>query len=233
MQCSSDSFILLSDAQRAYDTHLKSHNDGTEKRAWNKLRNSKLLETRLKEANYELRVMGKYEAARMEQRAEGAEEPPELQLSQPGAAAAATSSAVRGRGGESAFMILHRRWSPRGSEEQAAAVSRAVNIMEGGLPSTDGAYISRQLDAMFIALGGQFTTWNDEQFRNVGGALSKLVYWLGVERKRDLNPAAAAVDEQEVEEYRPQPVMQVNIPRREAARKKARQSVSHAAQRAA
>lgn len=210
---------MLSDAQKAYDAHLKCHSDGNEKRAWNKLRNSKLLETRLKEANYELRVMGKHEAARMEQHADGVEGQ-ELQQSQPGAAVvAASSSSARGRS-ESAFLILHRRWTLRSDAEQAAVVSRAVNIMDGGLPSTDGAFITRQLTAMFGALNGHFTTWNDEQFRNVGGALSKLVYWLGVERKRDLNPAA--VGEQEAEEYRPPPPLQVNIPRGESTRKKAR-----------
>jgi hypothetical protein len=224
LQCSEHSFILLSDAQKAYDAHLKCHNDGNEKRAWNKLRNSKLLETRLKEANYELRVMGKYEAAKMDKRAEGVEEQQEL-LSQPGAAAAAASSPVAARGrGESAFLILRRRWALRSdAAEQAAAVSRAANIMDGGLPSTDGAFITRQLAAMFGALRGNFTTWNDEQFPNVGGALSKLVYWLALERKRDLNPAA--VGEKEAEEYRPPPPLQINIPRRERApRKKAKRS---------
>lgn len=212
---------MLTDAQKAYDAHLKCHSDGNEKRAWHKLRSSKLLETRLREANYELRVMGKNEAARMEQRAEGVEEQAqELQQSQPGAAAAAAaSSSARGRG-ESAFLILHRRWTLRSDAEQAAVVPRAVNIMDGGLPSTDGAFISRQLTAMFGALNGHFTTWNDEQFRNVGGALSKLVYWLGVERKRDLNPAA--VGEKEAAEYRPPAPLQVNIPRGEPTRKKAR-----------
>lgn len=76
--------MLLSDAQSAYDAHLKASNDGTERKAWMRLRNSKLLEMRLKEAGYLLRVMTKQEAAAFA-RPEGQEpSQEELQLSQPG-----------------------------------------------------------------------------------------------------------------------------------------------------
>ena len=240
MQCSSNSFLLLSDAQRAYDAHLKNYNDGTEKRAWTKLRSSKLLETRLKEAGYELRVMGKLEAIQFNQTAaantaEGDEQQEEQNfLSQPGAAAAATAPSARGgrgnwrgsnAGGESAFLILHRRWRVHGSgiDDQPSAAAAVANVMDGALPSTDGAFISKQLAGMFSFLGGHFNTWNDAEFPFLGGALAKLVYYLQEERKRDLNPAAAAADE--ALEYRPRPAVHVQIEAAAPVRKRVRGSV--------
>lgn len=226
--------MLLSDAQSAYDAHLKGSSDGTERKAWARLRNSKLLETRLKEAGYVLRVMTRQEAAAF-LRPEGQEE---QQLSQPGAAAAAAAgesdaraqrgagrSAAHSSGSDNAFMILNRRWKGRPDEaEQPSAGVAVANIMDGGLPSTDGAFLSKQLAAMFAYLGGHFNTWNDEKFPYVGGALSKLVYYLHAERKRDINPAAAAGADEQLD-YRPQPQLQVSIPPRERAPKRARHAL--------
>lgn len=234
-QGDASSCVLLYDAQKAYDLHLKHNNDGTEKRAWNKLRNSKTLVDQLKHANYELRVMSKLEAARFA-RPEGAEPTAEeMQLSQAGAAAAAAAAghetggrnnrAGRSAAGasDSAFIIVGRKWSMPSDEEQPAAAAAVANIMDGGLPSTDGEFLSKQLAAMFARLNGHYTTFNDDKFTFVGGALSKLIYWIGAEKQRDHNPAAAPVDQ--ALEYRPQPQLQVAIaaePHCRAPRKRAR-----------
>lgn len=218
--------MLLSDAQSAYDKHVKGSSDGNERKAWSKLRSSKALESRLKDAGYELRVMTRQEAAAFT-RPEGQESSQEeLQLSQPGAAAAAAGASGGGgrvhrgswraaAGSDNAFMIMNRRWKGGPDDDQPAAGAAVVNIMDGGLPSTDGAFLSNQLAGMFGHLGGHFHTYNDDQFLYVGGALAKLVYYLKLERDRDRNPAAVA---DEAMEYRPQPALQVSIQRRRMQR---------------
>jgi hypothetical protein len=205
--------VLLADAQKAYDLHLKHNNDGTEKRAWSKLRSSKSLVDQLKHANYELRVMSKLEAARFARPAGAEPTEEEAHLSQAGAAEGGGrgSRAGRSAGGasDSAFIIVGRKWSMPSDEEQPAAAAAVANIMDGGLPSTDGEFLAKQLAAMFLHLKGHFSTFNDDKFPFVGGALSKLVFWLGAEKQRDLNPAAAPADH--ALQYRPQPQLQVAI----------------------
>jgi hypothetical protein len=219
--------VCLSDAYDAYGKHVKS--DSGEKKAFDKTRGTKLLETRLKEAGYKLRVLRKGEQAAFEQAAL------EEQIGGYGAAAGAAARAAGGGarkrggaagvGGESVVLIADRRWLPvvHGGDESAAAAAapRPVSIMGGGLPRTDGAALTSQLAKMFSALGGRFTTHNDEQDKHAGGALVNLVFWLGQQRLRDRNPAAVA--DADMEEYRAPPQVQITIQREGPASKKQRQ----------
>jgi len=225
--------IQLSDAYHAYGQHLKRQNDSSEKRAFEKTRGTKVLETRLKEAGYELRALRKgeqvaFDAARGEQTTAD----PSFLDEQPGAAAAAGPLSRRrggpmaGGGGEATILLANRRWLPVVAEESGASAAaashpRPVAIMGGGLPRTNGPSLTKQLDSMLSALGGRFTTHNSAEDRFAGGALVKLVFWFGQQRQRDRNPAA--VPDADMEEYRPPPPMQIHIQKEAPMRKRARE----------
>lgn len=227
--------IVLSDAYSVYGQHLKRQNDSSEKRAFEKTRGTKTLEARLKEAGYELRALRRGEQTAFEQAARADEHA--LHDEQPGAPAGGGPGSARGRrggaavagggGGEAVVLLANRRWLPVVSDEPAAAAAaaaaagpRPVSVMGGGLPRTDGASLSAQLASMLAALGGRFTTHNSAEDPYAGGALVKLVFWFGQQRLRDRNPAA--VNDTDMEEYRPPPAMQINIQKEAQQRKKPR-----------
>lgn len=236
LQCTEGSaFVYLSDAQDAYNKRLRHQKDKQEREAWAKLRGTKALESLLREAGYSLQVVGAKSLALMEQhRAAGRAMPFDCddEMEQPGAAAASPPAAAAGLGnpspsrrrggaGTSSYLLRNRRWLH--DSEWNPSHPRVGSIMEGGLPRTDAALLTRQLAAMMAALKGRYMTWHRAgEPALLGGDIAKLVWWLQHERDRDRNPAAAPAEEPRAEEYRPQPQLQVTILPEPRAAKKAR-----------
>ena len=210
--------MFLSDAIDAYTKHVKSA-DKQERTAWDKVKGGgKLLLVQLKEAGYKTEVTDHTAQASGGGGASGAAaSAAEQEPFSPTRARRAPGSGGNRSGGIAAeisvTVLLDRKWL-----RLSAAQPRKVAIMEGGLPPTDGKHLTRMVASMFAALGGNFTTFNSLATPNVGGALVKLVYWLNLERKRDLNPSANADDAKEQAEYRPPPNLQVSIERDRRAR---------------